>query len=138
MGANNETLNAIRTTPYGIQLEDKSYRNTSEAVREFLIDKLPAKIEIVDFKEVKGKTTITKVQVLQALKEEKNSKQERSEFNPDVRINVDAGNILQRAVELTIGVKPFSEQELTQILETATTECIKQFKRIKKDLIKEE
>lgn len=55
-----ETLNVKRTTPYGFQLEDGSYRNTSEAVRKFSKDKLPATVEV---QEVGNKGEITKVKI---------------------------------------------------------------------------
>jgi hypothetical protein len=54
-------INAIRVTPYGIQLEDKTYRNTSKPVQKFLAGKLPATLEII---EEDNKGQITKVRVL--------------------------------------------------------------------------
>lgn len=59
-----ETLKAVRTTPYGIQLEDETYRNTSEPVRNYLKGKLPANLEITQTSEKDGKTTIEKVRVI--------------------------------------------------------------------------
>lgn len=43
-----DTIIAKRTTPYGVQLEDGSFLNASTAVINFLKDKLPAELEVVD------------------------------------------------------------------------------------------
>ena len=56
----NEKLNVKRTTKYGIQLDDDSYRNTSEPVKKFLEGKLPCEVEVT---EQEGKV-ITKVKPL--------------------------------------------------------------------------
>jgi len=60
----NEKVQVVRTTPYGVQLEDGSYRNTSEAVRKFLQGKLPAELEITEKQTKNGKESITKVNIL--------------------------------------------------------------------------
>jgi hypothetical protein len=56
-----ETLKAIKTTPYGIMLEDKTFMNTTDIVRDYLSDKLPAELEV---QEMQGQK-ISRVKVLQ-------------------------------------------------------------------------
>lgn len=55
------TLDVKRTTPYGFQLNDGSYRNATPQVRNFVKDKLPTKMTIVE-EDAKG--VITKVSVM--------------------------------------------------------------------------
>lgn len=66
----------------------------------------------------------------------------KSETNgkEEFRANVDAGNILQRATELTIAVLNNSKDvpAINEVLNEAVNQCLKQFKRIKYDLEKKE
>lgn len=53
-----EIISIKRTTPYGIQLEDQSFRKTSEDVRKFLQGKTPCKAEILEAYEKEGITML--------------------------------------------------------------------------------
>lgn len=88
-----ETLNAKRTTKYGIQLEDGSFRYTTDAVKTFLEGKLPAQIEVLENQANK----ISKVNVSFST-----DRPAAKSFSAENRVNVDAGNILQRSIELIV------------------------------------
>ena len=55
-----ETISINKTTPYGVQLDDESYRNTTKPVIAFLKGKTPCEVEVL---EMSGKM-ISKVRVL--------------------------------------------------------------------------
>lgn len=55
----------------------------------------------------------------------------------EIRFNVDAGNLTQRAVELTIAIIQNSgenSQDAVKVLDYCAEECVKQFKKIRKSL----
>lgn len=45
-----ETLKIKKTTPYGVQLEDDSYRKTTQQVRDFLRTKCPCEAQVTETK----------------------------------------------------------------------------------------
>jgi hypothetical protein len=102
---NVDTLKAIRTTKYGIELEpkengEKNYRNTSNPVKKFLDGKLPAIIEI---QEVSSKGEITKVRVIEGLSNF--VKSEKSDWKTEVRESKSADMVLSYAKDLVVAGK---------------------------------
>jgi hypothetical protein len=92
-----EIIDVKRITQYGFQLEDTSYVYATEQVRNFSEGKVPGKVQILAVQEKNGKFTITKVKILESKPE---SKPQTSLKNDEFRVNVDAGNAEQRAIEL--------------------------------------
>ena len=116
------TIKAIKTTPYGIQLEDNSYLNTTLPVRNFLKGKLPAVLEIVESENKDGRETIAKVKIVSS------SQNTAKEYDRSAeRVNVDAGNCVQRAMEGYVAGKFLN-------IMAGTMECVAAFKAAKQEL----
>ena len=94
------TVQKTGKSKYGFYLlkDDKTFAGCTEAVSNFVKEKLPGVLEILE-KETndKGHETITKVKVIGQAETKKGG---NPALDPDVRLNVDAGNCVQRAVEL--------------------------------------
>lgn len=117
-------LKVKRITPYGIELEDKTFLNTTKQVRDFLKNNVPCEVEAV---EVKGKT-ITRVKVL--------SKDFKPSPVQEVRPKVDAGNTLSLAVNIYLSQKDLPTSMISHFknLHEICEELVKEFKYLEEAL----
>lgn len=86
-----------------IQFEDKTYSGCTPAVKKFLESKVPCEIYVDETKGEGKDQIITKVTPLK-------SKESKDEF----RLNIDAGNCIQRAVELICAGKGTEIDKVTE------------------------
>jgi hypothetical protein len=104
-----EKVDSGKFGPY-IKDTNQKFHSITEPVSNFLQGKVPAEIEVI---EMDGKK-ISKVTVLSASRIE-TAKTFSNSNDPSIRINVDAGNLIQRAVELANALISKGELKATEL-----------------------